>query len=279
MRNSNKTESTLGSPAHGAPSTGSPKGLGSNASPPAPAPVSFRRLLPAKPTLGLLALGAIVALLSACSARLDSRLDAAGGADVSAKVSMPESLAAKLRAMAGMPASVPLFDASAARKALEARPGVSAVKASCPDPDSLDLAVSVTDLAAALAAPDIAGLVERDATGGTQRLRIRLSREHGKALLALVPGLDPSLVEALSPPALGGDDYSKQDYREALGSIIGTKSLPALDAASVSMTVKVPGDIVSYSGGKAEGSTWSVSVPLLDILVLEKPIELTLSWR
>ncbi len=244
------------------------------------APVPGARRLPAaKATMALLAIGALLGLLSACSARLDGKLDAAGRAEFSVKVSMPGGLASKLRAMAGMPAALPLFDAAAAKKALEERAGVAAVEASCPDPDSLELSITVGDLAAALSSPDIEGLVERGAADGTQSLRILLSREHGKALLALVPGLDPALVEALSPPALGDNDSSKQDYREALASIIGTKSLPALDAASVSMALKVPGRIISSSGGRAEGSTWTASIPLLDILVLESPIELKLSWR
>ena len=218
-------------------------------------------------------------MLSACTGRFDARLGAKGGATIEAKVGIPALVGAKLRALSGLAATTPVFDANAVDKALLVRKGIASTSASCPDPDSLSLSATISDLGALLGSPDIASLIAFDDAGAVKRLTLRFSRGHGQDILALLPGIDPGLVEALSPPALGGGDYTKAEYRDALATILGTKAMPAFDAASIDLSVTIPGTIVAFSGGKADGSTWKASIPLLDLLVLEKPIELSLSWR
>ena len=222
-------------------------------------------------------LGAFV--LSSCSGRFDARFDAGGGATLDAKVALPSLVGAKLRALSGLDASTPIFDPKAVSKALLVRKGVSSAAASCPTPDSLSLSAEISDLGALLASPDLASFIQLDDKAGAKRMTIALSRDHGQDILALLPGIDPGLVEALSPPALGGGDYTKAEYRDALQTILGTKAMPAFDAASIDLSVSLPGAIVSSSGGRVEGSTWKATIPLLDLLVLEKPIVLTFSWR
>jgi len=221
----------------------------------------------------------LAVLVSACSAGLDAKLDSNGSASLSARVTVPGPVAKKLRALSDVPPTTPFFDAAAVRKALLARKGMASASAWCPDPDSLAITASIADLGSLLAAPDIAGIVNLDAEGGTRRLSIRLSRDRSRDILALLPGIDPDLVDALSPPALGGGDYTKSEYRDALAAILGTNALPSLDAAAVDVSVTAPGEIVAHSGGRTEGSAWSASIPLLDLLVLEKPVEFSFSWR
>ncbi len=217
--------------------------------------------------------------LSSCSGRFDARFGAEGGASLNATIGIPAIVGAKLRALSGLDASTPIFDPSAVSRALLVRKGIASAVASCPDPDSLSLSATISDLGALLASPDLSSLIKLDNTEGAKSLTIRLSRDHGQDILALLPGIDPGLVEALSPPALGGGDYTKVEYRDALQTILGTKAMPAFDAASVDLSVSVPGAIVSSSGGRVAGSTWKASIPLLDLLVLEKPLVLSFSWR
>lgn len=228
---------------------------------------------------GFLVVMAMAILSSGCSARFEASIDRGGGALISAKVSVSPSVAAKLRALAGAPETAPLFDPAAVKAGLSARKGVTSVSASRPDPDSLLVKVAVSDLSLLASAPDVSGIIGFDSEGGVRKLTISLSRDHGAELPGLFPGLDRDLVEALSPPALSGDDYSPAEYRDALATILGTKTLPALDAASIDIALHVPGEITAFKGGRVEGSTWRASIPLLDLLVLEKPIELSISWR
>lgn len=217
-------------------------------------------------------------LVTACSGRFDASIGKNGEASFSAKAGLPAVIAAKLRALSGMSASTPIFDAAAVQRTLLVRKGMGRAVASCPDPDSLSVSATIVDLGALIASPDLSQLLHLESAKGVSRLSISLSRDHGQDILALLPGIDPGLVEALSPPALGGGDYSKEEYRQALATILGSKSMPAFDAASIELAVTVPGAIVASSGGRVEGSTWKVDIPLLDLLVLDKPIELSLSW-
>jgi len=234
----------------------------------------------------LLAAGAF-ALAGSCSAKVTALLEAGGGAKIEARVLVPPALAARLRALEGRPAAAPLLGAATARRTLEARPGLVVVSASNPDPDSLLLSVSAPDLATVLAAPDLAadGLLRLGSSGSERELTLRLERGRTGSLASLVPGLDRDLLEALSPPLLdrgaaAGSDtaLSKAEYRQALGALLGSRVLPELDAAALDFAITLPGQAVSSSGGRLEGRVFTFSLPLLDLLALEKPLEYRVRW-
>jgi hypothetical protein len=227
---------------------------------------------------GALALAAGV--LSACSGSAAAVLRSDGGLRVRMDASIPSPLAARLRALSSLPADAPLFDAKNAAGTMAARPGLSLVSASSPDPDSISATVDVRDLRALLAAPDLAstGAVRLAEGSGWKELRVRLARGSVTPLVNLVPGLDPALVDALSPPALDPDPIGRADYRRMLAGIVGEKAAVALDTAVVVLRLTAPSAVLASSGGGMDGQTLVVRVPVLDLLVLEKPLEFSLRW-
>jgi hypothetical protein len=231
-------------------------------------------------------------LLASCAASISSTLQADGGASIAVQAGLIPTMAAKFRkleaAASGAASSsgpsaqdAPIFDQAAIRKSIAYRPYLSLTELSSPDPDSIRLVVHARSLQELADAPDLKGsgliVVTRDA--GWAECRFHLERGNAKALSHLFPGIDPAFMDALSPPALDEDPVSEDDYRTMLRSLFGEKTMPALDGAAVALAITVPGAVINSGGGSLSGSTLSVKIPLLQALVLGKPIDFWIRWK
>jgi hypothetical protein len=218
--------------------------------------------------------GALCILLVACSASVSSVIRSDGGARISVQAEVPAPLAAKLRKFgaAGSSASTgPFFDTAAIRKSIDARPAFTLIEIAQPSPDSIRVEVSARSLEELAASPDLKGsqLITMSRGAGWAELRFRLKRGGAKALAALFPGIDPYLMDALSPPALEEDPVT----------VLGEKAMPAMEGAMVSLALSAPGTVIGSGGGSLSGSTLTAKIPLIQALTLEKPIEIWLRWK
>lgn len=238
--------------------------------------------------MGSLCLGAAflagTLLLSSCSGSVSSAIKADGGARITVQAEVPAPLAAKFRKLGAAGASTPtgpFFDAAAIRKSIAARSSLSLVELVQPSPDSIRIVVAARSLAELAASPDLkdSGLITLSRGADWAECRFRLERGGAKALASLFPGVDPYLMEALSPPALEEDPVTTAEYKTMLKSILGNKAMPAMEAASLTMTVSAPGPVVGSGGGTLSGSTLSAKIPVIQALALEEPIEIWLRWK
>lgn len=240
---------------------------------------------------GALCLGAVflaaILVLASCSASVASAIRQDGGARVSIEAEMPPTVAAKLRKLAGAggsqqaaaPASI--FDAVAIRKALAERPGVEVLEIAQPNPDSIRMALSIRSIKELSDSPELkgSGIIGIERGPSSTEFRLRLERGKAKAFSALLPGLDPSLTEALSPPALEEDPLSLSEYKTMLKSVLGEKAMPAMEAAELRLSITAPNAVIASEGGTLDGATLKASIPLLELLALEKPIDIRLRWK
>jgi hypothetical protein len=228
----------------------------------------------------LIALAVIPALaLSGCAASMAVALRSDRSASLTVRVELPDEVAAKVAQLRGDPAGsvLPLVDPAMVRAGAEEN-GVRVLEAKALGERGFRGSFEVADLAALGSKARGALALAATASGGS--LAISIDRANAAELFALFPGLDPYLVEALSPPALDGSDLTKDEYREMLGALLGTKSLPALDAAKVDLAVELPGAPLAAGtvGFALSGRTAKASIKLLDLLVLERPVALKVSW-
>jgi hypothetical protein len=239
--------------------------------------------------LGIAFLAAIV-LLASCSASVASAIRADGGASISFQAEVPAPLAARFRKLASAVASSqggagqsagPFFDAAAVRSSIAAKPGLTLVALEQPSPDSIRVEVSARSLEELAALPDLkgSGLISVSRGPGWAECRIRLERGGAKAVSALFPGIDPMLMDSLSPPALEEDPVTVAQYTTSLRSILGEKAMPAMESAAISLSLAAPGTVLAYGGGSLSGSTLTAKIPAIQALTLEKPIEIWLRWK
>ena len=240
--------------------------------------------------LGAAFMAATLLLLASCSASVSSTIRADGGARISVHAEIPAALSAKFRKLASAGSSMkagqdsppaPFFDAAAIRKSLAARPGVSLVDLAQPNPDSIHVELTARSLEELAASPDLSnsGIIAITRGSGWAEFRFHLERGGVKAISALFPGIDPHLMEALSPPALEDDPVSLAEYKTMLKSVLGDKAMPAMEAAALSFSVTAPGPVMSSGGGVLAGETLTSSIPIVEVLALEKPVDIWLRWK
>jgi hypothetical protein len=220
-------------------------------------------------------------ILASCASKVDASLQKDGGVLLSVSASIPAQVAAKLRKLGSLAPDAPLFDETSVRKSLAERPGTTIYELVSPTPDSIRIVLSVKSLADFVSAPDIkaSGLLRMNRGAGWLEFGVHLERGRGKALSLLFPALDPALVDALSPPALEEEPTSADDYRKMLAGVFGERSMPDINASALEISLKAPSQVLSWVGGKLAGSTLSVRLPIVELLVLEKPVDFGLRWR
>lgn len=238
------------------------------------------RYLPALPAAAIL-----LSLLSSCAAGLSLAVNPDGSGTLAVDARIPDAAAARLRsfAAAGSPdadAAAPLFDSGAVRRETALR-GLAAVYAETPSPNRFLASFSFRSLADLAADPELAkaGILQVESKAGVSSLAFRLSRDNARYLPLLFPGLDPYILEALSPPALDPYPVTAGEYREMLQALLGTAALKELESAEIRVQVRAPGPVVRHAGGAVSDRTFTAILGLMDILVLEKPAEFSLAWN
>jgi hypothetical protein len=236
--------------------------------------------------IGAVFLAATV-LFSACSAQASSVIKTDGSATISVQASMPEALAAKFRKLAsvgdssGAGQTDSFFNASAIRSSLAKNPGITVLSLEQPGPYSINLELSERSLDELASSSDLkkAGVLTLARGPHWTECRFRLARGEASALSALMPGIDPNLLDTLSPPALEEDPVTVDEYKTMLKTVLGGKAMPAMEAASIKLSITAPGAVIDSGGGSLSGSTLSATLPIIDLLVLEKPIEVWIRWK
>jgi hypothetical protein len=55
--------------------------------------------------------------------------------------------------------------------------------------------------------------------------------------------------------------------------------MPAMKAAAIGLSLTAPGPVLGSGGGTLSGTTLTASIPILEVLALEKPIEIWIRWK
>jgi len=223
------------------------------------------------------------ALFSSCGARADLAFRADRSASLSLGIEVPQAVEAKLRQFAASgQAPVALFDAAAVSASVTAR-GLAVRDSAAPTGRSYRGTFVAGDLERLLATDrDLATVMNYARGPGWASIRLRVDRANARAIVRLFPGLDENLLESLQPPALYDNPVNAAEYRSMLAGLLGKTAAGALDALAFELTVSLPGTVLD-SGGSARVDagkrTASLSIPALDIMVLEDPVDFYVRWK
>lgn len=228
--------------------------------------------------------------LAACGARVDILMGAAGSAEIEFQTTGKEDLFRNLRRKAAAFSGEELSEGdilseAAIREGFRGREDLKLLTLSKTDAVSVKGKVSVARLEglALDAEGETTPFFRFSRSEGLSTLSFRVDRSNAARLPELLPGLDPGLLDLLGPPAIFDDDLSVEEYRMNLQPFLGRANMPALDDSSFELRVLPPGKpparITAHAGGKLEDGRLLVRLPLLELLVLEKPVEFSLSWK
>jgi hypothetical protein len=173
-----------------------------------------------------------------------------------------------------------MFDAVAIRKDFQSRPGIVVQKAVTPTPNSLDLELefdSLQDLLGGRDALKEAGAISIVDTEETTMLRLHLDRTTWDQLARLFPPLRDPLVAELGPQVHG--QVTDDDYLAMVKFSIGDAAPALLRKSFFTLTIQPQGEIVSQAGGTVNDGAVSFRIPLLRILVLDRPLDYSVTWK
>jgi hypothetical protein len=86
-------------------------------------------------------------------------------------------------------------------------------------------------------------------------------------------------LSALAAPAATGERLSRGEYLDLVGSIYGPGLADEIAAARITASIGLPGPVSSVKGGTLAASQARFDIALVDLLVLEKPLEYEVVWR
>lgn len=230
--------------------------------------------------LALAALLPAIIYLGSCSSDASLVLRADASATVGIGVEIPREIEAKLRSLSSVPSGEPLVSQAAVAGGA-AKGGLAVLESRNPSPAAYRGSFRADDLAALARSSGLrsSGLLSYERGAGWASLRVKVDRSNAARLLELFPGVDPELLDALQPPALFDNPVSRDEYRSMLVALLGRSAAASLDAAAMRLSLALPGQALERSGPlSGSGASWTLSVPLLDALTLEKPVEFFIKW-
>jgi hypothetical protein len=173
-----------------------------------------------------------------------------------------------------------IFDLAAIRKGFEAQPGVTVGKVASSDPRSLDVEVafaSLSDLFAGRAGLQEANVISLAEVGGLETLKIHLDRDNYRQIAAFFPMLESPVLKSLGPQV--DQKGTEDDYLEMIRFSLGEDGPAQVKKSSFLITIRPEGEIVSQTGGTISEGTVVFKIPLLRLLLLETPLDFSMSFR
>ena len=229
-------------------------------------------------------LGLCVLLCCSCSGRIDGVLRERGSAELSLELSLQPRMAALITALAafsGSDASAggPLIDGPAVARSLAAAPGGVSAELRNTSPSAVAGTIRIAQCKDFLAIPEQqtgTPFMQYDPAG---RAVISLDRQSGPRLMALISPEAGDYLSALMAPLVTGEALTKEEYLALIRSVYRQAMLADEIAASqVLVTLTFPRPIKAIRGGTFQGTKAQFSIPVVDFLVLERPLVYEVTW-
>lgn len=229
-------------------------------------------------------------LLSSCTMKQEIYLDKSGEGEVRFEIGMASYLGEVIEQLemllepdtkiSGKEDS--FFDVQAIEKGFSGNENISSIKLETPDKLNLEGSFRFSSVESMLADVEKGSpgsrLISFSKGASSSELNVKITRETIAALIESNPALNNPLVENFGPASTVG--LSSDDYLDMMEFALGEESRLGIQSSKLSLTIEVAGKILSQTGGtKIDSSTVRYDIPLLDILILDKNLNYTLSYQ
>ncbi|MDR2072447.1 MAG: hypothetical protein LBP60_03320 [Spirochaetaceae bacterium] len=170
----------------------------------------------------------------------------------------------------------PILDAGAFNSALQTAPGVRSAALRNSGREKIAGTISVNRIGDLFLAGNGFIRYEGDAVSG--KVSVHVDRATGSRILPLISAEAVDYLSALMAPVATGEALTKKEYLELVTSVYGEAIAAEIAAARIGALISVPGTVSSVKGGSFSGREARFDIPLLDILVLETPLNYEIAW-
>jgi len=177
----------------------------------------------------------------------------------------------------------PVLDGEAIGRSISVAPGIRSVSLKNTSSASIEGSISLTNVGDFLA---LKGGVAKNRfitytegrIAGSSSITIRLDRDSAPEIISLLSPDVEDYLSVLMAPAVLGETSTKQEYLDLLASIYGRPLSNEIKEAKIRVFIEFPRPVTAVKGGSATGKLADFSVPLLDILVLDQPLQYEICW-
>jgi len=121
------------------------------------------------------------------------------------------------------------------------------------------------------------GLLLYAVSGAQKSLTVHIDRKNFKELSSVFPAMDNAAFEGIAPQEQ--DAITESEYLDMIEFTLGPDGPAALKASYVDLVVKPEGTIVSQTGGTVANGQVTFRIPLIRLLMLDKPLDYSLVWK
>jgi hypothetical protein len=244
--------------------------------------VRIRAARLARPARAVAACCALALSALGCSVSQRVTLEPEGSGSAVVRIRLEKILVDYLRDLAEVSGAAEdkgrIFDVEDIRKGFASREQVTLRRIASPSPERLEMELefrSIEQLFAAPQKPQTILTMSKEAQGTT--LRAHLDRGNFSQLLELAPFLKNPLFEGLGPQQ--NDDATEAEYLELIDLALGEGGSTALKTSVIETTILVKGQVVAQTGGTPVNGGVLFRIPLLRVLLLNKPLDYSLTFK
>ncbi|MBN2619202.1 MAG: hypothetical protein JXR64_12890 [Spirochaetales bacterium] len=112
---------------------------------------------------------------------------------------------------------------------------------------------------------------------GNKTLTMRISLENYLYLKDTIPMLKEESIDMLGPDA--NQDITREEYLDMMSFSLGEEGPKDLISSNIKLEISVDGSILSTNGGIIENNKAIFNIPLLDIILLQKEIIYSITYK
>jgi len=235
-------------------------------------------------------------IFASCTAQISGSLKEDGQADLQIYAALEPRMTALIAGLAaasgmtqpGSPNDTLILDGPAISASMSSAPGVASVALKNIAPAAIQGPVQISRVSDFLARGKTGGktqaskgpsfvVFQQGKAGG--RCVVNLNRDSGPEILGLISPEVGEYLAALMAPLATGEALTKTEYLTLVGSVYGKGIADEISKAQVRTYIDFPGTVQGVRGGTFSGRRVELAIPLLDILVLEKPLIYDVTWK
>jgi hypothetical protein len=232
--------------------------------------------------LAVLALLAVAALLS-CTIKQQVDLEADASGTVSMQIRLEPVFVQyieDLSALTGESMEGQIFNVEEIENSFADREDVKLLSARTPTKDTLEMKLEYKSIEEVFSGEQMlqeSGIIRFAKVSQGYSVRFHLDRENFPAVMTFIPALQNPLFEGLGPQE--NDDTTEEEYYELMDLALGDGGAESVRNAYIETKVNVRGTLVSQSGGTVTPGGVTFSVPLIRVLLLDKPLDYSLVFK
>jgi hypothetical protein len=221
-----------------------------------------------------------LAVFLSCSARIDGVVMVGGAAEINVRASLgPRTvgLVQSLRGFMGDTRNTPILNAETINRSLTAASGIKSASLKNAGSEALEGSIAISNVGDFLLSEKDMFITYNEGTDSSS-ITVVLDRNSAPLIISRLSREVEEYLSALMAPVAQGEYMPAREYLELVAMIYGRPLSDEIAGARIRASIEFPRPVKSVTGGSYAGRRAEFDIPLLDILVLERPLRYEVNW-